>query len=86
MDGTGPYMLDQFVRGEKIILKANPDYWGGPPEIQKVTFVFRSESSVRTAMIRAGEADIAMWLGAQDTGPIIALPADIPPLRRRAFG
>ncbi len=26
--GTGPYMLDKWVRGSKIILKANPEYAG----------------------------------------------------------
>lgn len=76
--GTGPYMLDEWVKGERIVLVANPDYWGGEPEIQKVTFVFRTESAVRAAMVRAGEADVAAWLAPQDAGPIRTLGANIP--------
>ncbi len=76
--GTGPYLFDEWVKGERIVLVANPNYWGGEPEIKKVTFVFRAESSVRAAMIQADEADIAAWLAPQDSGPIIALGANIP--------
>jgi len=78
MVGTGPYMLDTWNKGESFVLVANPNYWGGEPEIKKVTFVFRSESSVRAAMVQAGEADIAAWLAPQDSGPIQTLGAHIP--------
>jgi len=78
MMGTGPYVLDEWVKGERIVLKANPNYWGGEPAIKKVTFVFRSESSVRAAMVAADEADIAAWLAPQDSGPIRTLGANIP--------
>ena len=78
MVGTGAFMLDEWVKGEKIVLVANPNYWGGEPEIKKVTFVFRPDSSVRAAMVAADEADIAAWLAPQDAGPIIALGANIP--------
>src|SRR5262245_55371845 len=36
--GTGPYMLEAFNRGQDIVLVANPNYWGGKPEIDKVTY------------------------------------------------
>lgn len=25
--GTGPFMLDQYVRGERVVMKRNPHYW-----------------------------------------------------------
>jgi peptide/nickel transport system substrate-binding protein len=78
MVGTGPYILDEWVKGEKVVLVANPDYWGGEPAIKKVTFVFRTESAVRAAMVQADEVDIAAWLAPQDSGPIRTLGANIP--------
>lgn len=66
MVGTGPYMLDEWVAGERIVLVANPDYWGGAPSVKKATFVWRTEPSVRAAMLQAGEADVAAWLAPQD--------------------
>ncbi len=78
MVGTGPYLLDEWVHGERIVLVADPNYWDGEPEVKKITFVWREESSVRAAMVQAGEADIAAWLAPQDAGPIRTLAADIP--------
>jgi len=78
MVGTGAYILDEWVHGEKVVLVANPDYWGGEPSIKKATLVWRSEPSVRAAMLQAGEADIAAWLAPQDAGPVRTLSVNIP--------
>jgi peptide/nickel transport system substrate-binding protein len=78
MVGTGAYILDEWVPGESITLVANSDYWGGEPSIKKATFVWRSEPSVRSAMLQAGEVDIAAWLSAQDAGPVRTLSVNIP--------
>ena len=76
--GTGPYAVDEWVKGEKIVLKANPDYWGKAPTLQQATFVFRPESTVRAAMIQAGEADLATFLAPQDVGNLRVLASNIP--------
>jgi peptide/nickel transport system substrate-binding protein len=36
--GTGPYSLEAWVKGEKIVLKRFDDYWQGVPKISKVVF------------------------------------------------
>lgn len=64
--GTGPYTFDEYQRGEYITLTANPNYWGDQPTVQNATYVFRSDSAVRTAMVAAGEADIAPNIAVQD--------------------
>jgi len=64
--GTGPYTFDEYNRGQNIKLSANPDYWGEKPAVQSATYVFRSDSAVRTAMVAAGEADIAPNISLQD--------------------
>lgn len=68
--GTGPYMLESWRHGESIVLVANPNWWGGEVDFQKVTFVFRAEEAVRAAMQAVGEADIAAWITPQHAGPI----------------
>jgi len=78
MVGTGPYILKEWTHGERVVLLANPDYWGGEPPIKQVTFVWRAETAVRAAMLQAGEADIAAWLAPQDAGPVRTLSATIP--------
>ncbi len=64
--GTGPYMFESWSPGENIVTVRNPDYWGDQPEVEKATYVWRSESAVRAAMVQTGEADIAANIAVQD--------------------
>lgn len=64
--GTGPYTFDEYNRGQNITLAARDDYWGDKPVVTKATYVFRSDSAVRAAMVAAGEADIAPNIALQD--------------------
>lgn len=36
--GSGPYLFEKWDSNQVIILKANPDYWGGKPYLDKVVF------------------------------------------------
>lgn len=58
--GTGPYMLDEWVDGEFIRLKAHDEYFGGRPTADTVTFSVVPEVSGRIAGIVSGEFDIAV--------------------------
>ncbi|MEI4472802.1 ABC transporter substrate-binding protein [Frigidibacter sp. MR17.24] len=63
--GTGPYTLAEMTN-EKIVLARNPDYWGETPAVETATFVWRSESAVRAAMVQSGEADLTPNIAVQD--------------------
>lgn len=64
--GTGPYVFDEYVRGQHIKMSANPTYWGDQPAVTNATYVFRSDAAVRAAMVATGEADIAPSIALQD--------------------
>jgi peptide/nickel transport system substrate-binding protein len=64
--GTGPYRFASWDVGQSIVLERNDDYWGETPEVERATYVFRSESAVRAAMVETGEADIAPNIAVQD--------------------
>lgn len=64
--GTGPYLLGEWASGQHIHLDTNPDYWGEKPALNNGNFVWRSESSVRAAMVAQGEADFAPSIAVQD--------------------
>ncbi|MDV3128015.1 ABC transporter substrate-binding protein [Mycobacterium sp. 21AC1] len=55
--GTGPFAFASRRSGDSITLKANPDYWAGPPKISGVTFRFISEPSTALSALQAGEID-----------------------------
>lgn len=69
--GTGPYRPVEYIRGQRIVLDANPRHWNGPPAFQRVIIRPITANGPRVAAILAGEA------GLIDQPP----PADIPRLR-----
>lgn len=64
--GTGPYKIEKWDAGQKITLSSWDGYWGDKPAFPKAEYQWRSESSVRAAMITSGEADIALGLSPDD--------------------
>lgn len=64
--GTGPYAIKSWEAGQRLTLEANKDYWGDAPAYANATYVWRSEGSVRAAMVLNDEAEVATNLGADD--------------------
>lgn len=64
--GTGPYVFDKWTPGQEIVLKRFPGYWGKPGQVETARYIWRSESAVRAAMVKVGEADIAPNIAVQD--------------------
>jgi len=55
--GTGPFKFKQWVKGDRVELVANPDYWGARPKLAAVTFKFVSDPAAATAAVLAGDID-----------------------------
>ncbi|HET6520012.1 MAG TPA: ABC transporter substrate-binding protein, partial [Geminicoccaceae bacterium] len=64
--GTGPYRFANWEGGQRIVLERFEDYWGERPEVETATYLWRTESQVRAAMVGTGEADIGMNISPQD--------------------
>ncbi len=72
--GTGPYAIENWDYGQKLTLARNPTYWGSPPAFGKAEYQWRSEGSVRAAMITNDEVDIATGLGPEDGAGDLGVP------------
>ena len=55
--GTGPFLFDEWVQGDRVILLRNPDYWGDAPALEAATFRFISDPNAAFAAMMAGEVD-----------------------------
>lgn len=64
--GTGPYKIDSWEAGQKLTFTANEDYWGEAPAYAGATYEWRSEGTVRAAMVLNDEADVATNIGPED--------------------
>ncbi len=56
--GSGRYMLEQWDKGQQVILKANPGYYGEAPKIERVVAVFMEEDA-SLAAAQSGQIDVA---------------------------
>ncbi|WP_232107779.1 MULTISPECIES: ABC transporter substrate-binding protein [Streptomyces] len=58
--GTGPYAVSSWQFGAAISLNRYDGYWGEVPAFPRARYVWRSDASVRAAMIDKCEAEIAV--------------------------
>jgi len=56
--GTGAYMFDSWVQKEKVVLKANDQYWGGKPQVTKVTIRIIPDETIAVQAVSSGEIDL----------------------------
>lgn len=56
--GTGPFKFEERVRGERISVVRNDDYWGEKPALKHVVFRPVPDAAARTAALRSGDIDI----------------------------
>ncbi|HAJ38279.1 MAG TPA: peptide ABC transporter substrate-binding protein [Chloroflexi bacterium] len=63
-NGTGPYKLVDWLRGDQIIFERNEEYWGEPAIPQTLVFRWSAESAQRLVELQAGTVD-----GIDNPGP-----------------
>ena len=69
--GTGPFVFQEWVKGDHLTVTANPNYWRtGYPKLAGVTFRFLTESATRVAAVQTGEIDIAPRLTAEEAATL----------------
>ncbi|WP_040733560.1 ABC transporter substrate-binding protein [Nocardia tenerifensis] len=72
--GTGPFILDRYVKGQELHFRKNPDYnWApqnaahqGPAYLDELTYRFLPESSVRTGALTSGQVDLIEGVSGND--------------------
>lgn len=55
--GTGPFRLERWVQGDRIVLTEFADYWGERPALSRATFRFIPDPSAAFAAMMAGDID-----------------------------
>ena len=75
--GTGPFVFERWDRGDRIVLKRNPDYHvKGLPKLDRVTFRFIPDSNAALAALQAGDIDVmAFGLGPESVEVVRRAPS-----------
>lgn len=62
--GLGPFVLDRYVPGQRVVLRSNTNYWKYGPEgeplpyLDGITFEILSDANALALRFRAGELDL----------------------------
>ena len=70
--GTGPFKFLRWDRGDKVVLEANKDYWGGRPPLDRIIFRSIPDNSVRLIELQNGSIHTMEFPN----------PADLPRIRK----
>ncbi len=72
--GTGPFVFQKWIKDDKIIYKANPEYWGGKPYIKKLILKVIPNSSVRAAELKVGSIHVMDFPNPEEVATLKADP------------
>ncbi|MAD46274.1 MAG: hypothetical protein CMI02_13670 [Oceanospirillaceae bacterium] len=72
--GSGPYKLVSYQRNSRMVLEAFDKYWGGVPEIKKLTIQVIPTSTSRVSAVQSGQVDLAYALPIREAVRLDKLP------------
>jgi peptide/nickel transport system substrate-binding protein len=56
--GTGPFVMERWQRGSKIVFRANPHYWRGPPKLREIWYTPIPDENTIVTLLKSHEADL----------------------------
>jgi peptide/nickel transport system substrate-binding protein len=56
-NGTGPYVLKEWKKGDSVIYEANPNYWGTKAKVKNLVFKWSDQSAQRFLELNSGTVD-----------------------------
>ncbi|WP_216212506.1 ABC transporter substrate-binding protein [Amycolatopsis aidingensis] len=67
--GTGPYLVADRRRGEEIVLRENPDYWGEDPAYDAVHLKYYADPTALNNALLSNGIDVISAIAAPDSVP-----------------
>jgi peptide/nickel transport system substrate-binding protein len=58
--GAGAFTMGTYAPKESLVLKANPGYWAGPPNLDELKFVFLNSDETRLDTMKSKGVDAAV--------------------------
>ncbi len=64
--GTGPFEVERWQRGNKIVFRANPHYWRGHPKLDRIWYTPVPDENTIVTLLQSHEADLEFYGSAQN--------------------
>jgi len=58
-NGTGPFILEEYIPGDRAVFTANENYWGGAPGVSTLEFIYFDDLQAAVNALQGGVVDIA---------------------------
>jgi peptide/nickel transport system substrate-binding protein len=68
MTGTGAYRFVKALPGDRVVMEANPSYWGEKPLFKTITLRFLANAASRSAALLSGDVDVIEQIPPSDVG------------------
>ncbi len=72
--GTGGYYTESWKKGDPVILKRNPNYWKGTPQVDEVRIEYVVDDNTRVLKLQGGEVDIVDFVPFSQIDALNAIP------------
>lgn len=73
--GTGPYVLTEWVKDDRVVMDKNPKYWGKVPEgIDRIVWKPIPDDTARAVGLETGEYDLGVSLSVNSVPRLEAIP------------
>ena len=72
--GTGPFKFKLWESNQRIVLEANPDYWGGAPKLKGLVFRPIVDENARVSEMLSGGTDITIEVPPDNVATFTADP------------
>ncbi len=56
--GSGPFLWEEYVENQYVLMSANPNYWGGAPHIDELLFKLYGSAEAMILALKANEVDM----------------------------
>ena len=64
--GSGPFMIESWKPDEEVVFRANPDYWRGKSQIDKLVWKIVPSPATRVTLLLNGAVDVVEGLTTEE--------------------
>jgi peptide/nickel transport system substrate-binding protein len=79
--GVGPFVIDDWKRGQSVELSANPHYWRGVPKLQRIVYDIIPSDETLMTQLRAHDIDLWVQMNASKLAEARTIP-DVTVIRK----
>ncbi|MDR0960173.1 MAG: ABC transporter substrate-binding protein [Propionibacteriaceae bacterium] len=65
--GSGPFMVEDWLKGDRVVLEKNIHYWGTPGRFDEVDFRYIADPNAMVSALLSGDIDIISDLTSPDS-------------------